>query len=107
MQLRHLAIGQSSYSKHGQIEFFLAGVQPHFPTLQELCLGDSGLASDVNDLLEIALCAWLRDLRIPLPKDILVSLSTHRHISPHLSYRHLTRLLVSPALVHGDPSRIS
>ncbi|KAI9856980.1 MAG: hypothetical protein M1813_008696 [Trichoglossum hirsutum] len=83
MQLRHLAIDQSSYSKHGQIEFFLAGVQPHFLTLQELCLGDSGLASDVNDLLEIALCAWLRDLRIPLPKDILFASPRHPRRPPH------------------------
>ncbi|KAH0544219.1 hypothetical protein FGG08_001664 [Glutinoglossum americanum] len=71
MQLRQLAIDQSAYGKHGQIDYLLAGVQPHYATLRELWLGDLNPDFDVNDLREIALCApWLHDLRVPLSKKI-------------------------------------
>jgi hypothetical protein len=74
MQLYHLTIDQSSYSKYSQTGLLLAGIQPHFGTLQELCLGGLETGFELEDIREIALCATrLHDLRIPLPKAILVS----------------------------------
>jgi hypothetical protein len=73
MQLYHLTIDQSSYSKYSQTDLLLTGIQPHFGTLRELCLGGLETGFQLEDLREIALCAtWLHDLRIPLPKAILV-----------------------------------